>query len=108
MQLVRKGTKADSGQYEIVELFNFKLRLADNLPKPIKKLFTDMAKKYAAVFTVVDVPAGTEYPAMQRIAPMPTPTMRRPAASMATTTVPSKKTVMKSELKNIKKNSGKK
>ena len=56
MQLVRK---ADGGQYEIVELFNFKLRLADNLPKPIKKLFTDMAKKYAAVFTVVDVPAGT-------------------------------------------------
>ena len=66
LKMVRKGAGGVAGQYEIIELFNLKLRLSTKLSPSVRKVFKAVQKafasKYSAVVSVADVLPGSEYP----------------------------------------------
>ena len=96
LKVVRTGAKLAGGSYEIAELFNFKLRLSNEVCPTVRKLFTAFALKNKAVMSIVDVPAGNCFP-MQNGIVMPESAKKpcRPKASGTKT----KKTIAKSSPK---------
>ncbi len=62
LKMVRKGTKTGGGTFEITELFNFKLRLSNDLSPAVRKIFQACAFKHKSVMSVMDIVPGNAFP----------------------------------------------